>query len=268
MKQLTLLIIGTLILIGGFSKAYGSSGGWVGNAPLASYTPQIAFQSYHTDENAGKEWNSILLPEGQSRFGIRYNFCDTCSYGKTYWTLGYNYGFTSKLTMLDLLTFGYSLKSGNGAGSEWAIIFGLTDGLLVSSVSGTSVGPGVGIAYAYSESDWRFDFSTILSGYYNVNNSFWRNQKVSVNASLTKWLNDNWGAGLSTSYLYRSDYSKTISCGPTCTSTEEVPGYNDFTDPKVYGLLRLNEVHEFELGYRHSLANDRSITSLGYSYKW
>lgn len=266
MKTIKILIIG--FLVNGFSQAYGNSGGWVGNAPLASYTPQIAFQSYHTDENAGKEWNSILLPEGQSRFSMQYNYCDTCSYSKSYWSFGYNYGFTPKFTMLDLLTFGYSLKSGNGVGSEWAAIFGLTDGLLFSSTYGTSVGPGVGIAYAYSESDWRFDFSTVVSGYYNVNHSFWRNHKVSTSASLTNWFSESLGAGVSASYLYRSDYSRTISCGPNCTSTEEVPGYNDFTDPKVYGLVRLSKVHEFMIGVRRSFANDRSIMSLGYSYKW
>ena len=267
MKSISILIIELLVLTSGLSRSYASSGGWVGNAPIASYTPTIAFQNYYSEGTEAKEWNSILLPQGQSRIGFQLNYCNTC-FTNTHWGVGYNYGFTPKLTMLDLLSFGYSLKSSNGIGHELAFIFGLTDGVLNSSDFGTSVGPGVGLAYAYSEADWRFDLTTLVSGYYNIDNKYWASFKVTTTGSLTKWFNENWGSGLSLTYLHHSHYSKTISCGPNCTSTNDAYDFNDFTDPKIYALLRLNNVHEFELGLRHSVGNDRDITSLGYAYKW
>lgn len=262
-----IFLIGLFTFLNGIPEVHAHSGGWVGNAPIASYTPQIAFQSYYSSEGETEEWNSILLPKGQSRINLGYRYCDTC-YTKSYPTFGFNHGFTSKLTMLDLATLGYSLKSGNGIGDEWALILGITDGVVFSSSMGTSVGFGVGIAYAYSESDWRVDASTILSGYYNTNHSFWKNYKSLTTVSYTKWLNENWGVGFSTSYLYRTEYLKTLSCGENCNSTEEIYRYNDFTDPKIYALWRLNKTHEFQLSYQQSLANDRSIITLGYSYNW
>lgn len=267
MKLFGAFAIGILVLLNGLSMAYGNSGGWVGNAPLASYSPQIAFQNYYTSEPE-EEWNSILLPEGQSRLGIGFSYCDTCYFSKTYMTIGYKYGITSKLTLLDLLTFGYSLKSGSGKGSEWALVFGGMDGIIDRTSFGTSVGFGVGIAYAYSESDWRFDFLTTLSSYYNMNHSYWRKPKLSATASVTTWLSENWGVGLSMSYLFRPEFSKTVSCGSGCYSSDWLSEYNDFTDPKIYALLRLNKAHEIELAYKPSLARDRSIVSIGYSYMW
>ncbi|MBC7467582.1 MAG: hypothetical protein H7256_16445 [Bdellovibrio sp.] len=255
------------IITGGISIARGNSGGWVGNSPIAAYTPVIAFQSYYSEEDV-KEWNSILLPDGQSRASVRVTFCDTCRFSKTSLDFGYDYAFTPKLTTFGFGIWGYSLKSGNGVGSEWALLFGLVDGLIDSTTFGTSLGPGVGISYAYSEPHWRLDFSSTVGGYFNVDHHYWGSFQSRSEMSFTKWLSDNWGVGLSEAYIYRSGYSKTISCGVNCSSTDELESFNGFLDPKIYALFQVNKIHEVNLGFRRSLDSDRSITSLGYSYRW
>lgn len=270
MSALRKLFILILIIFFECNSVFASSGGWVGNAPIAAYTPQVAFSSYSEEvrPETNEEWNSILLQKGQSKFSVFYNQCDTCSFYKNYINFNYDYGLTSNLTMFNFLTYGYSLKSGSGRGSELAFLFGLMGGLRYSSNLGTFLGPGVGLAYAYSENDWRLDVGVILRGDYNIDYSYWGGHKETINIAFTKWLSKQWAVGISTNYFYNSKYSKTTNCGTDCVVVEDAYSKNGFSDPKIFALYNLNENHEFGISYQAPLSRSESLLSFSYTYKW
>lgn len=249
-----------------------AGGGWVGNSPITySYQPTTIFTpDYDSQVEKAKEeeplkWNSLLLPKGQSRVSLNYLSDRVFKYenrnGDTF-NFSYDHAFTENLTTFSFINWGYSLKSGNGLGHEWALYFGLVDGFGYSDYSGLLLGPGIGFGYSFSEPKWRFAVKSIGSGMYSFGNSDWTSGRLRTSFEYSRWLSEKFALGIGTTYFasrYRvEDYSLA-----TNTTVRHTKKYSGFGSKSVYGAYRLSKEAEVKLIY-----DDYSGVGAGLSYTW
>lgn len=185
-----------------------AGGGWVGNSPITvASVPTAIYQPLYSSgpEAPEKKWNSLLLPDGKSRFSIsarKRGFEAGESDSLFHLGLGYDHAFSENWTTFSFLTWGYNLLAGNGKGSEVALYFGLLDGIGYSSYNGLLLGPGAGLGYSYSTDNWRFTTNFSASGLYGSERGKFQYAKLRLGADIQYFVSENWSVGLESGVRY------------------------------------------------------------------
>lgn len=196
--------------------AYGGGSGWVGNSPmrLAYFEPQLARDSMGGSGSVGEdiEYNSLLLRPGESRLSIGFgNFSDRkfssdsgASGGSG--VFSFDYGISSKWSLLNLGTFAYSLQGNNGTGHEWAVTFGLVGGMSFSDYRGLELSPGIGLIHGKGFGKWHLRNSIFFQADHHSKVSSidalvniekkWDRLKLGAQTELNRSLGEKWSLGL------------------------------------------------------------------------
>lgn len=241
-----------------------AGGGWVGNSPMTvASAPTTIYQPLYSSgpEAPEKKWNSLLLPDGKSRFSIsaERQAGDVQMFAIN---LGFDHAFTENLTTFSLIDWGYSLLSGNGRGSEVALFFGMLDGIGYSNFDGFLVGPGVELGYSYSTDHWRLSTRLSTSGLYSFGRKKFESTKLRLGTNIQYFASENWSMGLESGARY---YTHLDRGSENCESRGCYHRDDKvlFESAMAYVTRKVTKDSEMSLG----VGTNKNV-QLGYSWNW